>query len=136
MSANLRDERSFPALPHCPHDNDVDSSFFELTRNCIFRPSRHWCLLADIIDERHFPYLQLFARDKLGVEFLIAFNPRDGNRGLDPTLFPVGHTIAIMYAQQHNFFGLPVGVLQEVIRGVKVCIAEPAASPSLGFLSL
>ncbi|KAI9774996.1 MAG: hypothetical protein M1840_000212 [Geoglossum simile] len=118
--ANLRDDRSFPIFPFCPLDTNIDPNFFERTGNDIFRPRRHWCLLAEITEEKIFPCLQLFAIDKLGVEFPVGFHPRRGDRCLDPALFRAGRTIAIMYAQQHRFYEQAVGVLQEAIGAVKV----------------
>ncbi|GJC90717.1 hypothetical protein ColLi_13555 [Colletotrichum liriopes] len=74
-------------------------------------PDDHWCLLAEIHHVEHFPRDSLLARDCEGRPFVIAFYP-DANRAgdINTSRLQPGHTIAILYANQHFFLDGTDGV--------------------------
>ncbi|KAI9768645.1 MAG: hypothetical protein M1839_004005 [Geoglossum umbratile] len=117
---NLRDERIFPAFLRCPHESSINPEFFRRAGGFLFQPRRHWCLLAEITEVAYFIRLRLSVADKSGVVFPIAFHLDGGDEDLDLDSFREGHTIAILYARQHDFLDLTLGIRQEFRGGVKV----------------
>ena len=67
----------------------------------------------------YFFRLRLRIRDKAGVEFGVHFHPEDSQEPIIQD-YAVGKTIAILYAHQHVFLDMTVGVRVEVLSSVQV----------------
>lgn len=118
--ASLRTDPAFPSFQSCPDENDIDMGYYDTPDDLRWFPTRHWCLLAEIIEVSTFIRLRLQVKDKDGHEFLIAFYLEPDNTGLHPSDFHQGHTVAILYPHQHGFLDLSVGIRQEEITRVQV----------------
>lgn len=106
--SSLRDEETFPPYPELPGDHNLISA------------SRHWCFLGEIITYNFFSRLVLHVHDRAGRSLLIAFYTDDAGTLMGDSC-KAGHTIAVLYAQQHNFLDGSVGVRIEDIKHVRVC---------------
>jgi hypothetical protein len=122
LSVNLRSQHPFPTFGSCPDENGLNLEYFGSEDGFLYRPRRHWCLLAEITDVVFFLRLRLWARDKAGNEFPVHFYI-DDNEQVDPRLFRVGNTIAVLYAQQHFFLDMTVGLRLESMKIVQVSAA-------------
>jgi hypothetical protein len=122
-STNLQDKQAFPSFEDCPHENDVPYTYYR-ERGGVYRPIRHWCFLGEITYKLLFNRLCLTVKDKRGEEVPANFHlePYKFGRVFTPGMsnFPVhpnipeslteeGNTIAILYAQQHNFMDGTIG---------------------------
>jgi hypothetical protein len=125
---SLRDPLPFPSFESCPHENYVSQPYFRLQRG-VYTASRHWCFLGEITDTTTMIRLRLWVRDKDGESMIpIAFH-LDAGKGsgfrvimpddvevknihpnLPDQLIKKGNTIAVLYAQQHNFFDGTIGL--------------------------
>ncbi|KAM5341757.1 hypothetical protein ACJ41O_014788 [Fusarium nematophilum] len=116
--ADLRDEETFPEFNWLPGENDVDLVFYDTVDGCTYKPRKHWCFLAEIIDVDAFLRLRLTVRDKAGDTATVAFYT-DG-RGMEFfTQLQQGNTVAILYAERHGFLDLTAGIRQEEEQGIK-----------------
>ncbi|KAH8742310.1 hypothetical protein F5883DRAFT_376799, partial [Diaporthe sp. PMI_573] len=116
--ANFRNEETFPTFAGLPGEDDIDRAFYDTTDGFRYIPRKHWCFLAEIIDIEQFLRVKLTVRDKAGATVPVAFHT-DG-RGAELTQLQPGHTIAILYAQQHGFLDFTTGIRQEEYNGIKV----------------
>jgi hypothetical protein len=64
-----------------------------------YRPRKHWCFLAEIIDVEKFLRLRLIVKDKSGRTVPIAFYTDDRGLELDPSYAQEGFIVAILYAK-------------------------------------
>ena len=94
---------AFPGFSFCPRDDDINLDYYASENGYYFRPSRHWCLLAEVTHKMTLMRLRLQARDRDGREFPVAFHLEDGGQAPSEQ-FQIGHTIAILYAHK-QFFG-------------------------------
>ncbi|KAK2071414.1 hypothetical protein P8C59_005842 [Phyllachora maydis] len=78
-----------------------------------------WCFLAEIVEFERFIRYRLIVRDLHGDEKVVAFY-LDHDEEFDFRTIRVGHTIVIMYAQQHAFLDGSLGVRVEEPEFVKV----------------
>ncbi|KAH7880054.1 uncharacterized protein C8R40DRAFT_1202258, partial [Lentinula edodes] len=119
----------FPTFLDLPHDHyftDSECSYYAVSKDstdmCTVRPSRHWCLLAEIVAVQSWPLRPMYlVKDTTGQTFLAAFHYNDR------TLFSevwkkglVGSTICVMYANFHQFVDGQVGVRLEEPESVKI----------------
>jgi hypothetical protein len=116
--ANFRNEETFPTFAGLPGEDDIDRAFYDTTDGFRYIPRKHGCFLAEIIDIEQFLRVKLTVRDKAGATVPVAFHT-DG-RGAELTQLQPGHTIAILYAQQHGFLDFTTGIRQEEYNGIKV----------------
>ncbi|KAJ3853775.1 hypothetical protein EV368DRAFT_38225, partial [Lentinula lateritia] len=105
---------------------DSECSYYAVSKDstdiCTVRPSRHWCLLAEIVAMQSWPLRPMYlVKDTTGQTFLAAFHYNDR------TLFSevwkkglVGSTNCVMYASFHHFVDGQVGVRLEEPECVKV----------------
>jgi len=117
--ADLRDERFFPDFGNCPGEDDANLEYFTCSDGLVLTPARHWCLLAEIMDVSTIIRVRLIAKDKSGKQFPIAFY-LDSGMHQDFRIFRKGHTVAILYAEQHYFLDMTVGIRQEDITSIQV----------------
>ncbi|KAH8099842.1 hypothetical protein BXZ70DRAFT_222042 [Cristinia sonorae] len=106
FNLNLKNQNYFPTFNNLPEDDDLDLRYYDDPHNMgRYGPTKHWCLLGEIVQP--IPYFRpmLRVRDKVGKEFLLAFYldsdqgiPKDMLRHMKP-----GNTISVMYADAHNF---------------------------------
>lgn len=73
-------------------------------------PTRHWCLLTEIISVGYVSPLQLFVKDCNTQVFRVIFTSVEGS--LDVRQCEVGHIIAILYAHIHDFPNGTMGIGQ------------------------
>jgi hypothetical protein len=122
---NLRDELAFPSFSYCPHENDIPYAYYRGRGDGVFAPKRHWCFLGEITDKLVFNRLCLRVKDRRGEvvpanfhldqsrPFMRIFTPGMSNfpvhRNVPESLADKGNTMAILYAQQHNFFDGTIG---------------------------
>jgi hypothetical protein len=114
------DARYFPTFDECPDENYPDVDFYSLKYGHLLVPTRHWCLLAEITDVEYFFRLRLWTKDRSGKEFPISFYIEDNDRVLDLDRFQKGRTVAILYAEQHGFLDMTVGIRQESTSTIEV----------------
>jgi hypothetical protein len=125
---SLRSLEPFPSFAKCPHENSVPSSYYRQRSEGVSSPARHWCLLGEITDSRVFGRLRLWVRDKEGEIVPVYFHldtvstERPFARIIEPGvglpdhpnvpahLISNGNTIAILYAQRHNFMDMTTGL--------------------------
>ena len=122
LPANLRNARHFPTFDACPNEDVLDFDYYRSTGGSMFHPSRHWCLLAEIVEVMYFFRLRLTVKDRSGKTFPVAFYLEDDSTA--PIQCRVGDTIAILYANQHGFLDMTVGIRQEEMCTVKVCTEQ------------
>jgi hypothetical protein len=114
------DERYFPTFDECPNENYPDMGFYTLKSGCFLIPTRHWCLLAEITEVEYIFRLRLWVKDRSEKEFPIAFYIEDNERFLNLNRFQKGMTVAILYAEQHSFLDMTVGIRQESTNTIEV----------------
>jgi len=120
MPTDLRNPRHFPPFSACPDENDMDLDYYHSVGGYMYHPTRHWCLLAEITHVVHFLRLRLLVKDHSGGTFPVAFYLEDGTPDLSK--YRVGDTVAILYAHQHGFLDMTVGIRQEESSACQVSI--------------
>lgn len=120
-SQALQNPLAFPIFMSCPTENDIDLQYYATEDGFYFRPSRHWCLLAEVVHVESFIRLRLHVRDRAGDEFPVAFYPKDTEEPT-PEQYKIGHTIAILYPHQHYFLDMTTGIRQEDMRSIQVSL--------------
>jgi len=118
--ANFRDSQIFPTFASLPEDYSIDLTFYNTINGFIFIPRKHWCFLAEIVEVELFLRLRLTVRDKAGVMVPIAFYTEGRGSEFALSRLQPGHTIAILYAHQHDFLDLTTGIRQEECCEVKI----------------
>lgn len=118
--ADLRNETAFPLFDDLPEENDISLDFYESANGFSYRPRKHWCFLAEIIDIEKFLRLRLIVKDKADRKVPIAFYTGDRGLELNPSYVQEGFTVAILYAEQHGFLDLSVGIRHESPTAIKV----------------
>lgn len=115
----LQDPLTFPDFSSCPGEDFIDMVYYGTADGTYFKPSRHWCLFAEIIDACRLIRLRLTVRDKSGNIFPVAFHPEGAEM---PALekYKIGFTIAILYPHQHHFLDMSTGIRQEYMENIQV----------------
>ncbi|KAH9034287.1 hypothetical protein EDB84DRAFT_69377 [Lactarius hengduanensis] len=123
-TTNLQDEKAFPSFRECPHENDIPYTYYRGREDGVYAPIRHWCFLGEITEKMVFNRLCLWVKDRRGSEVPANFHldpPHIGrvftpgmsnfpvHRNVPKSLTDKGNTIAILYAQQHNFMDGSIG---------------------------
>ena len=116
---NLRDEEYFPSFDDCPAEDEINFDYYTSSPDeNVLRPSRHWCLFAEIMEISHLVRVRIVAKDKLGKQFPIAFYENAAEQ--DFGIYKEGRTVAILYAKPHGFLDLTVGIRQEDVTSIRV----------------
>ncbi|KAL2138078.1 hypothetical protein VTI28DRAFT_7496 [Corynascus sepedonium] len=118
--ADLRNDAMFPCFSELPGENEINLAFFESGDGFSYRPRKHWCFLAEIVDIQQFIRLRLVAKDKTGLEVPVSFYTPGRGSELDPLCLLKGSTLAVLYAEQHGFLDMTVGIRQEIPASVKI----------------
>jgi hypothetical protein len=122
---SLQDRQAFPSFEECPHRDGVPETYYSDKEDGVYRPIRHWCFLGEITDKLVFNRLCLTVKDRRGQEVPANFHldqwrsiyenlhtwnvqlPRPSQYA--QSLTEKGNTMAILYAQQHNFMDGTIG---------------------------
>ena len=75
---SLRDPLYFPSFSACPPDSSLINEYYKTTDGESFQPSRHWCLLAEVLKVERFVRLRFIAQDLAGGRIVIALHAEDG----------------------------------------------------------
>ena len=118
--ADFRDEAMFPCFTALPDENELDLDFYESDDGSFYQPSKHWCLFAEIVDTEHFMRMRLIVKDKRGHEIPVVFHTPARGDELDPRHVQKGFTLAILYAVQHGFLDMSVGIRHESRTALRV----------------
>ena len=78
-----------------------------------YRPRRHWCFLAEIVDFTTVLCLQMEVNDIDGRKVPLFFYTDGRGSELTPPKVQKGYTIAILYAQRHAFMFDEPGIRHE-----------------------
>lgn len=108
-SGNLRNRNTFPSFHALPSEGDL----FE-------HPRRHWCFLSEIKDLSWFVRLRLDVRDHAGVSVPVFFYSPDRGGAIVEDV-KKGYTLAVFYAEQHQFMDGQLGLRVDDETSVKVC---------------
>lgn len=101
-SSNLRNPITFPLFESLPYENDIDETYYRVDfLTYAFRPCRHWRFLGEIVDAMTLVRLRLQVKDKDGRLLPVYFHT-DGRGALFAHQCKKGHTVAILYGQQHD----------------------------------
>lgn len=122
---DLRDEATFPPFDELPGENDVDLEFYESTDGFSYRPRKHWCFLAEIVEIESFLRLRLTVKNRGtghddDTPVVVAFYTPGRGRELDPSCVRKGFTLAVLYAEQHGFLDMTTGIRLEDPTALKV----------------
>jgi hypothetical protein len=117
---NLRKDTNFPAFGDLPGENDIDMEYYYSSDGFHYIPQKHWCFLAEVIEISQFFRLTLRVRDKAGQEIPVSFYTENRGQELVVSGLRTGQTIAILYAHQHGFLDMTVGIRQEDMSTIKV----------------
>ncbi|EWZ79572.1 hypothetical protein FOWG_16354 [Fusarium oxysporum f. sp. lycopersici MN25] len=109
----LRNQVIFPSFLQLPDETDVDDDFFKSRDGVNYRPWRHWCFLAEIVDFATIVRLHMEVRDVAGMIIPLFFYTDRRGSEIDLSQLCKGYTIAVLYAQQHAFAFSEPGIRHE-----------------------
>lgn len=109
-----------PAFGELPSEHDLDLDYYETSNGYSYRPRRHWCFLGEISSIDDFMRIRLWVQDKAGVEIPVSFYTEGRGYDIPAGSVKKGNTVAILYAEQHPFLDLSVGIRVEDVSSVKV----------------
>ncbi|KUL81766.1 hypothetical protein ZTR_09241 [Talaromyces verruculosus] len=118
---DLRADANFPAFEDLPGDSDINMEFYSSIDGFYYTPRKHWCFLAEVIEITFFLRLTVLVRDKAGKNVSVLFYTDEKENKLAMSGLRTGQTIAILYAEQHGFLDMSVGIRLEEIHAIKVC---------------
>ncbi|KAI0886490.1 uncharacterized protein GGS22DRAFT_114170 [Annulohypoxylon maeteangense] len=115
---SFKDRDYFPSFRNCPGEYSWDDRYLALldplNPDSALGNKKHWCLLAEIIEDDTLIHPRIVAKDHDGTNFVVAFypdNPDDMPRLMKD--FKVGNTIAIFYPLVHVFPDRTLGIRVE-----------------------
>ncbi|KAG1738497.1 hypothetical protein EDB19DRAFT_1713853 [Suillus lakei] len=116
----LRNNVNFPTFSGLPEEpeNEVDLIYYDEGPFGL-KPSQHWCFLGEIVDSIGLVRVLLRVKDKHGQVITIGLYTDDGGRALAPQI-KQGHTVAILYGEQHGFLDMSVGIRVEDASNIKI----------------
>ena len=123
---SLQDGLAFPSFEECPHRDGVPYTYYRNNEDGVYSPIRHWCFLGEITHRLVFHRLCLTVKDRRGQEVSANFHLDSDGASMFRTFTPgmsnfpnhpnipeslteKGNTIAILYAQRHNFMDGSIG---------------------------
>ncbi|KAL5590192.1 hypothetical protein FOBRF1_013749 [Fusarium oxysporum] len=109
----LRNQVTFPSFLQLPDETDVDDDFFKSRDGVNYRPWRHWCFLAEIVDFATIVRLHMEVKDVAGMIIPLFFYTDRRGSEIDLSQLCKGYTIAVLYAQQHAFAFSEPGIRHE-----------------------
>lgn len=114
----LRNDITFPAFSDLPNENDVDPTYYD-EGPYRFSPRRHWCFLGEIVDSYGLCRILLRVKDKDGEVVTIGLYTDDRGQALAPHI-KEGHTVAVLYGEQHGFMDMTVGIRVEEASVIRI----------------
>ncbi|KAI0858172.1 hypothetical protein F4860DRAFT_486977 [Xylaria cubensis] len=117
---NLRRRANFPGFIDLPDENAIDMEFYKISNTGSYRPRRHWCFLGEIVDFATLIRLQMEIKDVDGTTIPLFFYTDNRGNELDPEQVQKGYTVAILYAERHQFMSFEVGIRHEDPRMIKI----------------
>ncbi|WZH45890.1 SET domain-containing protein [Fusarium acuminatum] len=121
QTGGFRSQVTFPSFLQLPNEIVIDDGFFESRDGVNYRPRRHWCLLAEIVDFAKLVRLQMEIKDATGKTIPLFFYTDGRGSEIAPSQICKGYTIAVLYAQQHAFAFSEPGIRHEDPTLVKAC---------------
>lgn len=116
----LRNNFNFPAFSGLPDEpeNEIDLRYYH-DGPFGFKPSQHWCFLGEIVDSIGLVRVLLRVKDKDGEVITIGLYTDDRGQALAPHI-KIGHTVAVLYGEQHGFLDMSVGIRVEDASNIKI----------------
>ncbi|KAG1774395.1 hypothetical protein EV702DRAFT_1270011 [Suillus placidus] len=105
----LRNSIKFPTFRDLPDENDVDPTYYD-EGPYRFAPRQHWCFLGEIVGSYGLCRALLRVKDKDGQTIGQALVPQ----------IKEGHTVAVLYGEQHGFLDMTVGIRVEEASIIKI----------------
>lgn len=118
----FRNQATFPSFLQLPHETDADDDSFESREGVNYRPRRHWCFLAEIVDFVTLVRLQMEVKDVNGKTILLSFYTDSRGSEIASSQICKGYTVAVLYAQHHAFASSEPGIRHEDPAFLKVCL--------------
>lgn len=114
----LRNSVNFPAFSGLPYEHDVDSTYYN---EGPYRsaPRQHWCFLGEIVGSYGLCRVLLRVKDKDGQVVTIGLYTDDRGQALAPQI-KEGHTVAVLYGEQHSFLDMTVGIRVEEASVIRI----------------
>ncbi|CAF3542590.1 unnamed protein product [Fusarium graminearum] len=106
----FRNQDMFPIFLGLPSDNVMERDFFKIKDGRNFRPRRHWCFLAEIVEHSDSSRLQMTVKDVTGKTLPIIFYTGTHESEVVASQIREGYTVAVLYAEQHAFVYEEVGI--------------------------
>ncbi|PHH78649.1 hypothetical protein CDD80_6541 [Ophiocordyceps camponoti-rufipedis] len=116
-----QDRKYFPPLSALPVKGQIDEPYYVSTDGVHYKPAIHWCFLGEIVQHSFHTRLRVLVRDRAGKLVPIAFHTEDLGLGfLRSGEVKVGNTVAVLYAEKHDFGNSVVGICQKTKYNIKV----------------
>jgi hypothetical protein len=123
---DFRNQTTFPGFSDLPDENSVGPEFYASSDRFTYRPRRHWLFLAEIVDFATLLCLQIDIKDVDGTTVPLFFYTDRRGSELAPSQVQKGYTIAILYAQRHEFTFSEQGIRHEEPTNIKVLLLLPS----------
>ncbi|KFY53223.1 hypothetical protein V496_07798 [Pseudogymnoascus sp. VKM F-4515 (FW-2607)] len=117
---DFRNQTTFPPFNDLPSDKFTATEFDTSSDETTHRPSRHWVFLAEIVDFFTLARLQMDVKDVDGTTVPLFFYTDGRGRELTPSKVQKGYTVAILYAQRHEFMFSEPGIRLEKSSNIKI----------------
>ncbi|KAI6747647.1 hypothetical protein HG530_015755 [Fusarium avenaceum] len=128
----FRNQATFPSFLQLPYETDIDDDFFESRDGVNYRPRRHWCFLAEIVDFASLGRLHMEVKDVKGKIILLSFYTDSRGSEIASSQICKGYTVAVLYAQHHAFAFSEPGIRHEDPTFLKVCLLFLSGRRSCG----
>ncbi|KAG1837742.1 hypothetical protein C8R48DRAFT_622662 [Suillus tomentosus] len=114
----LRNNVNFPTFSDLPHEYHVDPTYYVEGPYRIV-PRQHWCFLGEIVGSYGLFRVLLRVKDKGGQVVTIGLYTDDRGHALTSQI-KQGHTVAVLYGEQHGFLDMTVGIRIEEPSIIKI----------------
>jgi hypothetical protein len=112
-SPNLRNTITFPSFANLPAEDGINSLYYAPNlQTGIYRPTRHWAFLAEIVDFTMFIRLRIDVKDNSGRVLPVWTHTDDRGKGLAQQC-QQGSTLVVTYAEKHYFMDGTAGIKLE-----------------------
>ncbi|KAG1816482.1 uncharacterized protein BJ212DRAFT_1271715 [Suillus subaureus] len=116
----LRNSFNFPTFSGLPDEpeNEIDLRYYD-NGPFGFKPGQHWCFLGEIVESIGLVRVLLRVKDKDGQVVTVGLYTDDRGQALAPQI-KEGHTVAVLYGEQHGFLDMSVGIRVEDTSNIKI----------------
>lgn len=108
----IRNSAWFVSFNELPSEHDLDLSYYQECGYGEYRPSRHWCLIGEIIEDISFMRPRCTVRDMHGTKFGVHFY-LDNTERFDSKTLQKGSLFCLRYCSQHFFMDGQIGIRVE-----------------------